>query len=159
MLKCGDTMIKPHMLSQIPSSCLYIQLSVLATVPRILISSFPSHVMILFCTDMIESIEWQDLVPRQRTGDCLWIHIPHCGLCDPPLSRHQTFLLEVELRQCVFCKRLLLFLVLKQTSQSRSFGRGVEILCLPDTLLQDVPILSPEKCVRVRALLWAPDYL
>ena len=24
--------------------------------------------------DKIESIEWQDLVPRQRTGHCLWIH-------------------------------------------------------------------------------------
>ena len=40
MLKCGDSMIKPHMLSQIPSSCLKIQLSVLATVPRILINFF-----------------------------------------------------------------------------------------------------------------------
>ena len=32
---------------------------------------------ILFCTDKTESIEWQDLVPRQRTSDCLWIHLPH----------------------------------------------------------------------------------
>ena len=63
MLKCGDSMIKLHMLSQILSSCLYIQLSVLATAPRILINVFPSHVKILFCTDEIESIEWQDLVP------------------------------------------------------------------------------------------------
>ena len=77
VLKCGDFMIKLHMLSQIPSSCLCVQLSVCATAPRILINLFPSHVKILFCTDKIESIEWQDLAPRQRTGDRLWIHIPH----------------------------------------------------------------------------------
>ena len=35
VLKCGNSMIKLHMLYQIPSSCLYIQLSVLATAPRI----------------------------------------------------------------------------------------------------------------------------
>ena len=38
---------------------------------------FPSHMKSLFCTDKIESIEWQDLAPRQRTGDCLRMHIPH----------------------------------------------------------------------------------
>ena len=48
MLKCGDSMIKPHMLSLIPSSCLYVQLPVLATIPRILMSFCPSHVRI-FC--------------------------------------------------------------------------------------------------------------
>ena len=42
--------------------------------------------------------------PRQRAGDCLLIHLPRWGLCDQPLSSHQTFLLEVELRQCVSCK-------------------------------------------------------
>ena len=33
---------------------------------------------------------------------------PHWGLCDRPLPRHQTFLLEV-LRQCAFCKERLSF--------------------------------------------------
>ena len=74
---------------------------------------------ILFCTERIESTEWQDLVPRQRTGDCLLIHIPRWGLCDPPLSGHQTFLHEVKLRQCVFCKRLLVFWF---SSRRRNFG-------------------------------------
>ena len=77
VLKCGDSMINLHMLSQIPSSCLYTQLSVLATAPKILISFFPSHVKILLCTDKIVSTGWQDLVPRQRTGDCFVIHLPH----------------------------------------------------------------------------------
>ena len=40
VLKCGDSMTKPHMLSQIPSSCPKIQLSVFAPVPIILISFF-----------------------------------------------------------------------------------------------------------------------
>ena len=30
-----------------------------------------------FQTDKIESIEWQDLEQRQRTGDCSVIHPPH----------------------------------------------------------------------------------
>ena len=77
VLKCGDSMTNLHMLSQIPSSCLYVQLSVLATAPIILINFFTSPVRILFCTDRIESIVWQDLAPRQRPGDCLWIHLPH----------------------------------------------------------------------------------
>ena len=33
--------------------------------------SFPCHVQTLFYKDKIESVEWQDLAPRQRTGDCL----------------------------------------------------------------------------------------
>ena len=61
-----------------------------------------------FYTDKIESIKWLDLVPRLRIGDCLKIHIPHSGLCDLLLSSHQTFLLEVLLRQSVFCKKHLL---------------------------------------------------
>ena len=36
--------------------------------------SFPSPEKFSFCTDEIESIEWLDLVPRQRTGDCSVIH-------------------------------------------------------------------------------------
>ena len=54
VLKCGDSMSKPHMLSQIPSSCPKRQLPVLATVPRILPNFFQSHVQILFYTDNIE---------------------------------------------------------------------------------------------------------
>ena len=56
-----------------------------------------------------EVFEWQDLVPRQRTGDCLEIHLPCWGLCDQPLSSHQTFLPDVLFPQCVFCKEPLWF--------------------------------------------------
>ena len=119
--KCGDFMTKPHMLSQIPSSCPYAQPLVLATVPRIKINFFPCHVQTLYSKDKIESVEWQDLAPRQRTGDCLQIHVPHWGLCDLPLSCNQTFLLVVKLRQCVLCKRLSLFWFLKQTSKFSVF--------------------------------------
>ena len=44
VLKCNDSMTEPQMLSQIPSSCQYFQLSVLETAT----SFFPSHVKILF---------------------------------------------------------------------------------------------------------------
>ena len=123
MLKFGDSMISLHMLSQIPSSCLCIQLSVCATSPRILTSFFQSHAGIMFCTDKIESTEWQDLVPRRRTGDCLWIHIRHRGLCDLPSSKSPNFSARggaspVRLLQLAF-----VILVLKQTSQFRSFGK------------------------------------
>ena len=47
------------------------------------------------------------------------IHPPHWGPCDRPLSSHQTFLPEVELRQCVFCKEPLSFWF---ASRLRNFG-------------------------------------
>ena len=72
------------------------------------VNSSPSPVKSLFCTDMVESFEWQDLEQRQRIGDCS-VHPPRWGLCDQPMSSHQTFLLEVEHRQCVFCKERLSF--------------------------------------------------
>ena len=42
----------------------------------VVINSFPSLEKFLFCTDKIEFIEWQDLVPRLRIGDCFEIHLP-----------------------------------------------------------------------------------
>ena len=152
VLKCGDSMINLHMLSHIPSSCLCIQLSVRATAPRILINFFPSHVRILFCTDKIESIEWQDP------------HIPHWGLCDPPLSSHGTSLHEVELRQCVFCKEPLLFWFSSRRRNcglSESENKYCDSLIL-SPLLQDVPSLFSENCVQGQATLpqdclWTPS--
>ena len=124
-------------------------------------TSVPSPEKFLFCADRIESIEWQDLEQRQITGDCSVIHIPHWGHCDPPLSCHRTFLLEIELRQCVFCKDHLSFWL---ASRLRNFGLlGSEykyrasLILIP--LSYDVPNLSPEKCVRVHALLCHLHYL
>ena len=85
----------------------------------------PSHVKISFCKDKIESIEWQDSVSRQRTGDCIQIHIL-IEDCDLQLSNHQTLLHEVELRQCVFCKEPLTFKSQAVFSQLRSCGTGRE---------------------------------
>ena len=109
VLKCGDSMIDLQMLSQIPTSCRCIQLLVCATAPGIVTVLSPSHVKSSFYMDKTESIEWQDLVPRQRNGDCLVIHPLHWGPCDPPLPSHQTFLHEVKLRHCLFCKEPLSF--------------------------------------------------
>ena len=57
MLKCGDSVMDLHMLSQIPASCLYMQRSVCATAPRILTNFLPSHVKTSCKTDKTESIE------------------------------------------------------------------------------------------------------
>ena len=73
VLKCGDSMTKT--LHAFPNS---IKLSVHTTFgacdgSKNFNKFFPPHVRILVCTDLIESIEWQDRVPRQRTGDCFEI--------------------------------------------------------------------------------------
>ena len=121
---------------------------------------FPSLVRFLFYSDRIDSIEWQDPAPRQRAGDCLWIHIPRWGLCDPPLSSHQTVLLEVVLRQCVLCKDPLLF---SFSSRLRNFGLSESeytycgsVILLPH--VQEMTSLFSENCVRVQAIL-PPDFL
>ena len=108
-----------------------------------------------------EVFEWHDLVPRQRTGDCLEIHLPCWRLCDQPLSSHQTFLPDVLFPQCVFCKEPLWFWF---ACRLRKFGPSgseyeycASLISLP--LLWDVPNLSPEKRVRVQALLNLPDFL
>ena len=77
----------------------------------------------MFCTDKIESIEWQDLVPRRRTGDCLWIHIRHRGLCDLPLSKSPNFSARGGASPVRLLQGAFVILVLKQTSQFRSFGK------------------------------------
>ena len=68
------------------------------------VDSSPSPANFCFHTDKIVSIEWRDVVPRQRTGDCSGIHFLRSVPCDLLLSNHQHFLHEVRLRQCVFCK-------------------------------------------------------
>ena len=160
VLKCGDSMIKLQTLSQIQSHCLYMQLSVCATAPRILTNFSPSHVKILFCTDKIESIEWQDLAQQQRTGDCSVIHPPDWGLCDRQLSSHRTFLLETSFSSASFAKGPCHFWFASNTSQflvGSEYKNCASSILIP--LSWDVPNLSPEKCVRVQAPLCSLDYL
>ena len=125
VVKFDNSMINLHKMCKIPMNCQCKWLSAFLTARGTFVNCFPSPVKSLFCTDRTEPTEWQDLEQRQRIGDCLLIRIPHWGLCDRPLSSHQTFLLQVELRQCVFCKEPLSFWVRKQTSQFRSFGKWV----------------------------------
>ena len=86
---------------------------------------------------------------------------PQWGPCDPSFSSHQTFLPEVELRQRVFWKETLSF---RFASGLRNFSlleneyKYCASLILT-TLSQDVPNLSPEKRVRVHAILRPLDYL
>ena len=124
-------MINLHMLSQIQSNSLSIQLSVCATVPRILTNFFRFTWRCCCARIKLSPFEWPNLVPRQCTGDCLWIHIPHWELCDPPLSSHQTFQHEIEFRQCAFCREPLSSKFACILRKFRSFGKWAWILwCL-----------------------------
>ena len=105
--KFDDSMLNLHRICQIPLNCQCKWLSAFLTSRATFFNSFPAPEKFLFCTDKMESIEWPDLVPRLRIGDCFEIHLLHWGLCDLLYSSHQTFLLEVLLRQCAFCKELL----------------------------------------------------
>ena len=78
--------------------------SAFPTARETFINSLPFPEKFSFYKDQIVSTEWLDSVPHLRIGDCFEIHLPHWGLCDLLFSSHQTFLLEVLLRQCVFCK-------------------------------------------------------
>ena len=121
-------MINLHKICQIPKK-FSVELTFSFSDGSTFANSCPSPVKSLCCTDKIESIEWQDLVPRQRTGDCFEIHLPHWGLCDQPLSGHQTLLLEVLLSPVRLLQGALVISVRKQTSQVRSFGKLVKIRC------------------------------
>ena len=96
VLKCGDSLIKLM-------SCMCIQLSVLATVPRILTNFF--RLIWRFCYARIGLIPlsgkflYHDSVPSKFTS----------LIEDFVISRYQVtkLLLEELLRQCVSCKRLL----------------------------------------------------
>ena len=76
MLKLDDSMMDPHKIFQVPRNGPFEQLLILATAVGTFVNSLPSLVKSLFCTDRIESIEWQDLEQRQRTSDCSVIHHP-----------------------------------------------------------------------------------
>ena len=71
VLKFDDSTIIPilHRMYQISMNCQCKWLLVSTSV-----NSCPSPEKFLFCTDKLESIGWQDLAPRQRTGDCSVIH-------------------------------------------------------------------------------------
>ena len=77
VLKFGDSMINLHKICQISTYRLCKLLFAFLTARETFVNSFPSPEKSLFCTDKIESIEWQDLVPRLRIGDCCEIHLPH----------------------------------------------------------------------------------
>ena len=67
VLKCGDSMTKPHMVSQIPSNSLYIQLSVCDGSKNFWRLTW----RFWFYTVKSGSIDQQGLVPGQRAGECL----------------------------------------------------------------------------------------
>ena len=89
----NDSMMNLHKICQIPQNCLYWWLSAFPTARETFVNSFPSpdRFWFWFCTDKIESIEWQNLVPRLRVGDCSGIHFLRWRLCDLLWSSHQNF--------------------------------------------------------------------
>ena len=58
-----------------------------------------------FCTGKIVTTDLKNLVPQQRIHDYYVIHFLHWELCDPKLSNHQNFPLQVWLHRCVICKK------------------------------------------------------
>ena len=131
-------MINLYMLSKTPSSCLCFQLSVSVTVPRVKKTFFRLIWTFFFSTDKIETIEWQDLVPRQRTDDCLWIHIL---VEDFGIRRYQVT--KVFPTWWSFAS--------VPSAKSPCYFWFVGIL---SPLLQEVPSLIPENCVWVRRQLF-----
>ena len=87
-----------------------------------------SPVKFLFCTDKIDSIEWQDLVPRLHIGDCFEIHLPRWGLCYLLLIKSPNFSARGTASP-VRLQGALVILVRKHTSPFRSFGKWEKILC------------------------------
>ena len=115
VLKFGDSMIIHHKSCQIQWLVSIDYLLTFLTPRENFSNSSPSPVKSLFCTEAIQFFEWQDPEHEQRTGDCSVFH-PRWEPCDQQLSNHHTLLLEILLRQCVFCKE-------QQISQFRCFGK------------------------------------
>ena len=101
MSKFDDSMIELDKIRQIPMNYQCKLFSAFLTAHETFSNSFPSFEKFLFCTDKIESIEWLDLAPRLRIGDCSEIQPPRWRLYDllSNFSARGTLL-----RQCVFCK-------------------------------------------------------
>ena len=76
MWKFGDSMINLHRISNSNGLSEKFFLASL-TARETFVNSFPSPENFCSCADKIVSIEWRDLVPRQCTGDCFEIHLPH----------------------------------------------------------------------------------
>ena len=100
-------MTKPHMVSQIPSNSLYIQLSVCATVPRIFdVSCEDFDFTRLNLDPLISKILYHDRVPVIVSRFTIFTE-------NFVIRRYQVIKLsqhEVKrLRQCVFCEEALLF--------------------------------------------------
>ena len=113
-------MTKPYMLSQIPSGCPYVQLLVLAMVPRISEKKSISCEDFVFARIRLKSIGWQDLAPRQRTRDFLWIHIPHQGFCDLPVIKSPNLSARGRASPVRLLQEAFFIFVLMQTPQCRS---------------------------------------
>ena len=71
-----DSMIILHNICQLLMGCPYELLLAFVTVQNFLVNFSLSLAKFWFCTDKIVSIEWQDLIPRQRVDDCSEIHLP-----------------------------------------------------------------------------------
>ena len=120
-----------HMLSQMPLGCRCDPLLLCVTAPRILTNFSPYHVKSSFRTDKTESIEWQLLVTRQRTGECLLIHIPHWRTSWSADIKSPNFSARSRTSPVRFLQGALVIWVLKQTSQFRSLIKWVSLTWLP----------------------------
>ena len=109
VLKFGYSMIILHKILPNSNATVSINYFLALLTPWESFSNF-SPEKVLFCTEKIDYIEWHHLVPRQRTVDRSAIN-PRSGPCDQPLLNQHTLLLEVLIRQCVFCKEKQIFAI------------------------------------------------
>ena len=73
----NDSRIILHKLCQFPKNCEFLRLWDFPTARETFANSFPCPANSCSYTGLIVSIEWQNLVPRLRIGDCFEIHILH----------------------------------------------------------------------------------
>ena len=100
---CNDSRRDLHKLCRIPKNCQCKWLEDSYRAPETFASFFKFPVKLLFCTDMLRSIEWLSPAPRLHIGECFEIRNCHWGPCDLLLPSHQNFQREIRLLHCVFC--------------------------------------------------------
>ena len=127
VLKCGDSMKNLHMLSQIPSSSLKIQLSVCAIAPRILTNFSPSRVKTSVYTDNMNPLS-SKILHRRLSLDSY----PSLKTLWSAVVKSPNFSARGGASPVRLLHGPLVILILKQTSQFRSFGKWVFILCILD---------------------------
>ena len=129
-----------------------------STARQTYVNSFPSPEKFRFCTDKTVSMEWLNLVPRRRTGDCFDIHSPpSLKTLWSAVMKSPKFSAWGAASPVRLLQGALVIMVLLQISQFMSFGKwGMNTMPPRYHFLKEVPNLNPEKSLRVCPLVLTP---